>query len=197
MNMKPGTPIASLSNSAGPSGLALFPSLEEESQMKLTRTARTILSVTALAWAIPLAQAQDKDASRAGNAKFIQLDVNRDGFVSQDEARNIRGYAGPFNEADANRDGKLDAGEFLKAESLHDRAYAGRVANDSAITAKVKAALLREPELKSLDVSVETFKGEVLLSGFVTDENQRARAVQAASTVAGVAGVKDSLAVRN
>jgi len=197
MNMKPGTPIASLSNSAGPSGLAPFPSLEEESQMKMTRTAMTILSVTALAWAIPLAQAQDKDASRVGNAKFIQLDVNRDGFVSQDEARNIRGYAGPFNEADANRDGKLDAGEFLKAESLHDRAYAGRVANDSAITAKVKAALLREPELKSLDVSVETFKGEVLLSGFVTDENQRARAVQAASTVAGVAGVKDSLAVRN
>jgi hyperosmotically inducible protein len=197
MNMKPGTPIASLSNSAGPSGLAPFPSLEEESQMKMTRTAMTILSVTALAWAIPLAQAQDKDASRLGNAKFIQLDVNRDGFVSQDEARNIRGYAGPFNEADANRDGKLDAGEFLKAESLHDRAYAGRVANDSAITAKVKAALLREPELKSLDVSVETFKGEVLLSGFVTDENQRARAVQAASTVAGVAGVKDSLAVRN
>jgi hyperosmotically inducible protein len=197
MNMKPGTPIASLSNSAGPSGLAPFPSLEEESQMKMTRTAMTILSVTALAWAIPLAQAQDKDASRLGNAKFIQLDVNRDGFVSQDEARNIRGYAGPFNEADANRDGKLDAGEFLKAESLHDRAYAGRVANDSAITAKVKAALLREPELKSLDVSVETFKGEVLLSGFVTDENQRARAVKAASTVAGVAGVKDSLAVRN
>jgi len=197
MNMKPGTPIASLSNSAGPSGLAPFPSLEEESQMKLTRTARTILSVTALAWAIPLAQADDKGAPPVGNAKFIQLDVNRDGFVSQDEARNIRGYAGPFNEADANRDGKLDAGEFLKAESLHDRAYAGRVANDSAITAKVKAALLREPELKSLDVSVETFKGEVLLSGFVTDENQRARAVQAASTVAGVAGVKDSLAVRN
>jgi hyperosmotically inducible protein len=165
--------------------------------MKLTRTASTILSVTALAWAIPLAQADDKGAPRVGNAKFIQLDVNRDGFVSQDEARNIRGYAGPFNEADANRDGKLDASEFLKAESLHDRAYAGRVANDSAITAKVKAALLREPQLKSLDVSVETFKGEVLLSGFVKDENQRARAMKAASTIAGVTGVKDGLAVRN
>jgi len=197
MNIKPGTPIASLSNNAGPSGLAPFPSLEEESQMKFTRTARAILSVTALAWAIPFAQADDKGATRVGNAKFVQLDVNRDGYLSQDEVRSIRGYAGPFNEADVNRDSKLDAGEFVKAESLHDRAYAGRVANDSAITAKVKAALLREPELKSLDVSVETFKGEVLLSGFVKDESQRARAVKAASTIAGVAGVKDSLAVRN
>ena len=139
--------------------------------MKFTRTARAILSVTALAWAIPFAQADDKGATRVGNAKFIQLDTNRDA--------------------------KLDASEFIKAESLHDRAYASRVANDSAITAKVKAALLREPELKSLDVSVETFKGEVLLSGFVKDESQRARAVKAASTIAGVAGVKDSLAVRN
>ena len=165
--------------------------------MKMTRTAMTILSVTALAWAIPLAQADDKGAPRVGNAKFIQLDANRDGFVSQHEARSIRGYAGPFNEADANRDGKLDADEFLKAESLHDRAYAGRVANDSTITAKVKAALLREPQLKSLDVSVETFKSEVLLSGFVEDEKQRARAVKAASTIAGVTGVKDGLVVRN
>ena len=81
MNMKPGTRIASMSGSAGPSGLAPFPTFEEESQMKLTRAARAILSVTALAWAIPLAQAQGKDAPRAGNAKFIHLGVNRDGFV--------------------------------------------------------------------------------------------------------------------
>jgi len=47
--------------------------------MELTRTARTILSVTALAWAIPLAQAQDKGTPRVGNAKFMQLDINRDG----------------------------------------------------------------------------------------------------------------------
>jgi hyperosmotically inducible protein len=165
--------------------------------MQLTATARTILSVTALAWAIPLAQAADKGAPRVGNARFIELDVNADRLLSQDEVRQIRGYAGPFNEADANRDGKLDEHEFLKAESLHDRAYASRVANDSAITAKVKAALLREPELKSLDVSVETYRGEVLLSGFIKDEKQRAQAVKAASTIAGVTGVKDGLLVRN
>lgn len=170
--------------------------------MKFTRTARTILSVTALAWAIPFAQADDKvtddkAGARIGNAKFIELDVNRDGFLSQDEVKNIRGYSGPFKEADANHDGKLDPEEFLKAESLHDRAYAERFATDSLITAKVKTALLREPTLNSLDVSVETYRGEVLLSGFVKDETQRKKAVKAAETIAGVAGVKDGLVVRN
>jgi hyperosmotically inducible protein len=192
-----GMAVAGLRDSAGPSGLAQFPTTEEESQMKLTRTARTILSVTALAWAIPLAQADDKNTPRVGNAKFIELDANRDGYLSQDEVKNLRGYAGPFKEADANRDGKLDADEFVKAESLYDRAYAERVANDSVITAKVKAALLREPALKSLDVSVETYRGEVLLAGFVKDETQRTKAVKAAATIAGVAGVKDGLVVRN
>ena len=170
--------------------------------MKLTRAARTILSITALAWAIPLAQADDslgddKAKPRAGSAKFLRLDANADGVLSQEEVKHIRGYAGPFNEADANRDGKLDESEFIKAESLHERAYARRVANDSAITARVKAALLREPQLKSLDVSVETYRGEVLLSGFVKDESQRVRAVKAASTIGGVTGVKDGLVVRN
>ena len=118
--------------------------------MKFTRTARAILSVTALAWAIPFAQAEDKEET----------------LLSAAEVRNFREYA-------------------------------GRGANDSAITGRVKTALLREPELKSLDVSVETFKGEVHLSGFVRDEGLRAKAVKAASTVAGVSGVKDSLTVRN
>ena len=170
--------------------------------MQLTRTARTILSVTALAWAIPLAQAgdmasDDKGKARAGDAKFMKLDANADGVLTQEEVKHLRGYAGPFNEADANRDGRLDPDEFIKAESLHERAYARRVANDSAITAKVKAALLREPQLKSLDVSVETYRGEVLLSGFVKDETQRSKAVKTAATIAGVTGVKDGLVVRN
>lgn len=170
--------------------------------MKLTRAARTILGITALAWAIPFAQADDglandKPKSRATNAKFIQLDANADGLLSQDEVKQIRGYSGPFKEADANRDGKLDQAEFVKAESLHDRAYAGRVANDSTITAKVKAALLREPQLDSLDVSVETYRGEVLLSGFVKNQTQRSKALKTASAIAGVTGVKDALVVRN
>ena len=166
--------------------------------MKLQRVASQILAITAIAWGIPLAQAEDvkPQASSVGNPKFIQLDANRDGFLSKDEVRNIEHHARFFPEADDNRDGRLDSTEFIKFQSLQERAFAGRVAVDSAITAKVKAALLREQQLKSLDVSVETYRGEVLLSGFIKDEAQRKKALQVASAVSGVTGVKDGLAVR-
>jgi len=59
--------------------------------MKLTRAARTILSVTALAWAIPLAQAEDQATPRVGNADSIQLDTNRDGILARDKAQQPKG----------------------------------------------------------------------------------------------------------
>lgn len=175
--------------------------------MKLQRTARTILGVTALAWSLPFAQAAEPrqpDPSgqpgivkpQANNAEFVKLDVNRDGYLSRDEVRHIRDYDKAFAEADRNGDGRLDASESIMAHSLHERALAARVAADSFITAKVKTALLREKNLDSLDVSVETYRNEVLLSGFVKDETQRAKAVQVASSVSGVDRVKDGLAVR-
>jgi hypothetical protein len=42
----------------------------------------------------------------------------------------------------------------------------GEYVDDSAITTKVKAAILEEPGLKVSEVKVETFKGVVQLSGF-------------------------------
>ncbi|MGH8691092.1 MAG: BON domain-containing protein, partial [Burkholderiales bacterium] len=148
--------------------------------MKLQRAASQVLSITAIAWGIPLAQAEgvQAQAQAPGNPKFVQLDINRDGFLSKDEVKRIEGHAKFFGESDDNRDGKLDASEFIKFQSLQDRAYLGRVTDDSAITARVKAALLREQQLKALDVSVETYRGEVLLSGFVKDEAQRKKALQ-------------------
>jgi len=126
----------------------------------------------------------------------MKLDKNRDGFLTLDEVRHVRDYGKAFSQADENKDGKLDAAEFLKAESIHDRLIVGKYVEDSALTAKVKAALLNEPQLKSLDVSVETLRGEVLLSGFVADEEQRRKAIQVASAVSGVVRVKDGMVVR-
>ncbi len=159
-----------------------------------TRTAGAALFVCGYALALPLATAAD--AGTANNARFISLDVNRDGFLSKSEVSGIHGYDRAFDQADENRDGRLSPDEFLKAESIHDRARAAGYVEDSVLTAKVKAALLKASELKSLDVSVETYKGQVLLSGFVKSEKQRDRAIQVASSVEGVAGVKDGLVVR-
>jgi hyperosmotically inducible protein len=128
--------------------------------------------------------------------KFQQLDANHDGFISKGEVRRFDGYSKAFDEADENHDGRLDPDEFIKAESIYGRMEATEFVDDSLITAKVKAALLKEPKLKSLDVSVETLRGHVLLSGFVDNASQRVRALQVAASVSGVIGVKDGIAVK-
>lgn len=164
--------------------------------MKLQNAARSILSITAVAWGIPFAHAEDSRVEEPVHPRFLLLDADRDGLVSKNEVMSIEGYDRFFSEADDNRDGRLDRFEFMKFQSLQDRAYLARVASDSAITAKIRAALLLEPKVDSLDVSVETYKGGVLLSGFVKDEAQRRQAVRAAAAVSGVTSVKDGMAVR-
>jgi hyperosmotically inducible periplasmic protein len=68
--------------------------------------------------------------------------------------------------------------------------------DDSALTAKVKAALLAEPGLKSLQIGVETKNGAVTLSGSVDSTTSRDRAKDVASGVAGVSTVVDQLTVK-
>ena len=128
--------------------------------------------------------------------KFRGLDRNGDGFLSRDEVSHIRGYERPFEEADDDRDGRLSPDEFIKSESIHGRQTVGKVLDDSVLTAKVKAALLRERGIKSTDVKVETNQGRVLLSGFVDSEDQKKRALNVASSVDGVKEVRDGINVR-
>jgi osmotically-inducible protein OsmY len=75
-------------------------------------------------------------------------------------------------------------------------ANAGRVIDDSAITAKVKSALAADPTTKAHQINVETFKGEVQLSGFVESDQARSRALQLARDIQGVRRVKDAMEVR-
>ena len=72
----------------------------------------------------------------------------------------------------------------------------GEYMDNSVITAKVKAAILEDPMLKVFQINVETFKGEVQLSGFVDSPEAAARAVQITRGVKGVTSVKNSLVVK-
>jgi hyperosmotically inducible protein len=76
-------------------------------------------------------------------------------------------------------------------------AEAGRVVDDSVITAKVKSALIADPVTKAHQIEVETFEGTVQLSGFVDDAEARTRATQVARNVEGVRKVTNSVQLRN
>jgi len=72
----------------------------------------------------------------------------------------------------------------------------GEYVDDTVITGKVKAAILNEPTLKSAEINVETFKGVVQLSGFVSSAANEATAVQVARTVGGVKSVKNDMRLK-
>ncbi|WP_348265744.1 BON domain-containing protein, partial [Salmonella enterica] len=65
--------------------------------------------------------------------------------------------------------------------------------HDSAITAKLKAALVDHDNIKSSDISVETNQNVVTLSGFVESQGQPEAAVKVAEGVQGVASLSDKL----
>ena len=67
----------------------------------------------------------------------------------------------------------------------------GEYIDDTVITTKVKAAIFNEPTLKSAEINVETFKGVVQLSGFVSSRDAQNTAVAVARKVPGVKSVKD------
>ena len=72
----------------------------------------------------------------------------------------------------------------------------GEYVDDSTITTKVKAAILQDPDLKVLQINVETFKGVVQLSGFVNSPQAVSRAAEVARGVSGVKAVKNNLLVK-
>jgi len=85
---------------------------------------------------------------------------------------------------------------FLGCAATHKRESTGEYVDDSAITAKVKAAIFNEPTLKTMQISVETFKGAVQLSGFVDSEQSVNKAGAVARNVNGVVSVRNDLVVK-
>jgi len=73
---------------------------------------------------------------------------------------------------------------------------AGQYTDDSAITTKVKANIVKEQSLKGFQIGVETMQGTVQLSGFVSNRTQKDQAAQIASNTDGVKGVQNNIIVK-
>ena len=85
---------------------------------------------------------------------------------------------------------------LLGCAATQKRESTGEYVDDSVLTSKVKAAILDEATLKTLQINVETFKGVVQLSGFVDSTEHVARAGEVAARIHGVKEVKNDLVAK-
>ena len=85
---------------------------------------------------------------------------------------------------------------FMACASTSTQESTGEYVDDSVITTKVKSLLAEDDFLKSFQISVETFKGTVQLSGFVNSKQAVDKAGQIAKGVNGVKSVKNNLIVK-
>lgn len=76
------------------------------------------------------------------------------------------------------------------------KSSSGEYITDAWITTKVKAALVKDPVVKATEVNVETFRGTVQLSGFVSSEAARNQAVVVTRGIEGVTGVRNDMRVK-
>ena len=89
-----------------------------------------------------------------------------------------------------------ETAERVGEKMEHQSEKAGVAIDDAAITTKVKAAIFAEPNLKSLQISVDTVGGVVTLTGSVNSSADSDRAKAVAAGVEGVKNVDNRLALK-
>ena len=96
---------------------------------------------------------------------------------------------------DAKRAAEKAVGE-VKQKTKEAGETTAQIVEDTAVTAKVRTALLAEKDVKSTDIAVETFQGKVILRGNVPDRSQVGLSGKVAKSVDGVKAVDNRLTVK-
>jgi hyperosmotically inducible protein len=76
------------------------------------------------------------------------------------------------------------------------RESTGEYVDDTAITAKVKAAFVKDDIVRARDIKVATFHGTVQISGFANTLEEKTRAGTIARGIAGVRAVQNNITVK-
>lgn len=84
----------------------------------------------------------------------------------------------------------------IGCSSTHTQEGSREYIDDTVITARVKAAIFKEPTLKSAEINVETFKGIVQLSGFVSSADNENKAAEIARNTAGVKSIRNDMRIK-
>ncbi len=90
----------------------------------------------------------------------------------------------------------LSGAAVLGCDSTRTRESTGEYIDDTVITTRVQAAIMKDPVLKPFQIGVKTFKDTVQLSGFVDSTQAVKRAGEVALGVHGVSQVKNDLIVK-
>ena len=77
---------------------------------------------------------------------------------------------------------------------IGERSY-GDIWDDSLLSNKIKAKLIAEPEVRSLNIDVDVYLGVVTLTGIVSSKYQKDRAISLSRSTAGTVKVVDNLKV--
>jgi len=78
----------------------------------------------------------------------------------------------------------------------NSRESTGEYIDDTVITTKVKTAIMQDKMLSAAEINVETFKGVVQLSGFVSSRTEITQATSVARAVKGVSSVKNDIRIK-
>jgi hyperosmotically inducible protein len=169
--------------------------MKKNSHLKFTLLAMALAS-SALGTQAFAADDMSEVNQSAYSTSFKALDVDNNSILTKTEAKKEKLFAKHFAVADTDNDGTLDEQEYTNYKSKSEQKVVKRVVKDSVITSKVKGILLKDEGLKSLNVSVKTNHGVVLLSGFVETEDQIKQAGKIASEIEGVKSVENSLLIK-
>ena len=156
------------------------------------RSAILIAAIVACGPALAQPAGEQRGAPTQPRADFTALDRNKDGYLSRLEAAGDREVGKRFATFDTDGDGRLSEAEYGLAKEDNEK----RILRDAVLSARVKAALLAEKGIPSLSISVDSYEGQVLLSGFVGSPEIVSRAGRVTATVSGVRTVHNNIAVK-
>jgi hyperosmotically inducible protein len=183
--------------------------MEIHQMIKLRTLAHVVLASLALTFALPASAAKTAgeridDGTIAASIKAGLLDNN----ATSSMHINVESYKGTvqlsgFVDSEAEKDtaGKVAARvngvkKVVNSLRVAPKTSLGTRLDDSLLTGKVKAALMEAPEIKSMQINVETRNGVTQLAGFVTNAVMKDKAGKVAAGVKGVKQVDNVLLVK-
>ena len=144
-----------------------------------------------------------------GGGNLIDVTTPREAVgttgVDREKARAVGAEAGERTAAAADKAGHVAGKAADKTAEIADRAgekaaYAAeqtrKALADGSLTAKIKAKMALDDHVKALDLNVDTRGTVVTVSGTVTTQAEKDRALQLARDTAGVTQVVDRVQVR-